>query len=235
MGSDMIKERYVIGEREITVYLDRQAEYLLIQPVDERDLGSLDRQMERMLSEAPSPFALAACQVGDWNGELSPWEAPPVFGKQGFGHGAGELLSYLEGLLIPEVKARFGFPERIPILLGGYSLAGLFSLWSAYRTSCFQGVAAVSPSVWFPGWMEFARAGTPQAKRMYLSLGDREEHTRNQVMARVGSCIREQYDLLQNAKSVECSTLEWNEGNHFKDPELRCAKGFLWCMKTASK
>ena len=26
--------------------------------------------------------------------------------------------------------------------------------------------------------------------------------------------------------------LEWNEGNHFRDPERRCARGFAWCLRT---
>ena len=26
------------------------------------------------------------------------------------------------------------------------------------------------------------------------------------------------------------TTLEWNEGNHFKDPEVRMAKGFAWVI-----
>lgn len=24
--------------------------------------------------------------------------------------------------------------------------------------------------------------------------------------------------------------LEWNKGNHFQDVDVRCGKGFLWCM-----
>ena len=34
--------------------------------------------------------------------------------------------------------------------------------------------------------------------------------------------------LLQEA-DVRC-ILEWNEGNHFRDPSGRCAKGLLWCV-----
>ena len=26
-------------------------------------------------------------------------------------------------------------------------------------------------------------------------------------------------------------TLEWNEGNHFTELELRTAKGFAWCIR----
>jgi len=47
-------------------------------------------------------------------------------------------------------------------------------------------------------------------------------------MARVGESIRRQNELLthQNVKTI----LEWNEGNHFRDADLRMAKGFAWLM-----
>jgi hypothetical protein len=63
---------------------------------------------------------------------------------------------------------------------------------------------------------------------VYLSLGDREEKTRNPVMAQVGNAIREAEAMFAEA-GKEC-TLEWNKGNHFKDPDLRTAKGFAWLM-----
>ena len=99
------------------------------------------------------------------------------------------------------------------MILGGYSLAGLFALWSAYQESCavkFAAAAGMSPSVWFPGWLEYMKTKQIQTKRVYLSLGDREERTRNAAMRQVG--------------------LEWNKGNHFQDVDVRCGKGFLWCM-----
>ena len=47
-------------------------------------------------------------------------------------------------------------------------------------------------------------------------------------MATVGDRIRSAYELLKE-REVEC-TLEWNEGNHFRDPDLRTAKGFSWIL-----
>ena len=46
-------------------------------------------------------------------------------------------------------------------------------------------------------------------------------------MSQVGNAIRDIYDHLQSNVDV---TLEWNEGNHFKEPDLRLAKGFAWCL-----
>jgi hypothetical protein len=63
---------------------------------------------------------------------------------------------------------------------------------------------------------------------VYLSLGDKEEKTRNPVMARVGTAIREAEEILKEA-GVDC-ILEWNPGNHFKDAEKRTAKGFEWVL-----
>ena len=64
--------------------------------------------------------------------------------------------------------------------------------------------------------------------KVYLSLGDREEKARNPVTASVGERIREAYDLLKE-QGVN-TILEWNQGNHFKDADIRTAKAFAWVM-----
>jgi hypothetical protein len=65
--------------------------------------------------------------------------------------------------------------------------------------------------------------------RVYLSLGDREEKTRNPAMAAVGNRIRELYAQLCS-QGISCC-LEWNKGNHFTDPDRRTARGFAWILK----
>ena len=68
-----------------------------------------------------------------------------------------------------------------------------------------------------------------RTRRVYLSLGDREEKARNPVMATVGNRIREAHALLRE-QGISC-TLEWNAGNHFADTDQRTAKAFLWVME----
>ena len=70
-----------------------------------------------------------------------------------------------------------------------------------------------------------------RAARVYLSLGDREEKTRNPVMATVGNRIRSQFALLKASEGVKACKLEWNKGNHFRDSEVRTAKGIVWLME----
>ena len=67
------------------------------------------------------------------------------------------------------------------------------------------------------------------SRKVYLSLGDKEEKARNPVMAMVGTHIREAHKVLKR-KGID-TVLEWNEGNHFKDSDLRTAKAFAWVMK----
>ena len=104
-------------------------------------------------------------------------------------HGAEETLAELLKLAEDPGKNYY---------IGGYSLAGLFALWAACQTDLFRGVAAASPSMWFPGFLEYIKEHPIRSGRVYLSLGDREEKTRNPVMATVGDCIREGYELLKN-------------------------------------
>ena len=105
----------------------------------------------------------------------------------------------------------------------------LDSALESTQTDLFYGIAAASPSVWFPGWMEFEQRHPMQAQRVYLSLGDKEEHTKNAVMAAVGDNIRTLHSRLI-ARGADC-TLEWNSGGHFKDADLRTAKAFRWVME----
>lgn len=224
-------EKYTLaGGRSCTVYTDSEPKYLLIQPADARELEFFEKEIEYIKSLSDVPFAFAAFEITDWNNELSPWTAPPVFGSETFGYGAAETLAYIEQHLIPEVSRRLSLDACAPVILGGYSLAALFALWAGYTSDRFDAVAAASPSVWFPGWLDFIGERTPAAESIYLSLGLKEEKTRNRVMATVGDNIRRQYELLLS-QDISC-TLEWNEGNHFTVPALRTAKGFAWCVNT---
>ncbi len=221
------REGRTLAGRTCAVLRTEQPAALLIQPADSYDLAGLDREAE-LLAEGGRGFLLCAFRVEDWNRELSPWDAPPVFGREGFGHGAGDTLRDVEAL-IPAAAEAYGLPEEIPVILGGYSLAGLFALWSAWERDGFAAVAAASPSVWFPGWMEWASARPPRTRLISLSLGDREEKTRNPVMARVGDAIRTLYARLEEEGITTC--LAWNPGNHFREPEKRTALAFRWCLE----
>ena len=208
----------------VQTYGDPEADLLLIQMVDDHDLEVIESEVAfiRELSGGRN-FCLKAVKVKDWNKDLSPWPAPAVFGKEDFGDGAEKTLRHVLDKVCP--SSGEGQSSGIKkIFIGGYSLAGLFALWAGTQTDRFDGIAAASPSVWFPGFVGYLEENEIHADRIYLSLGDREERTKNPVMAQVGDAIRRIHALL--TESGKNCTLEWNKGNHFKEPDLRTAKGF---------
>lgn len=227
----MKREEFITCGRRCLFWSADTPEALLVEPIDERDLDFIGRELDYLEEHSDRPFALAAIIVGDWNAELSPWSADHVFGKEAFGDGAGKTLRFVEATLIPELHSRIPALAGKETILGGYSLAALFALWAGYESKAFSGIAAASPSVWFPGWMDYVKERRPSAERIYLSLGDQESRTRNRVMATVGERILEYAGIL-SAKGVE-NTLEWNPGNHFRDADLRTAKAFRWCLDSA--
>ena len=217
-----------IGNRPCRIYGGANAEYLLLQMTGEHELQSMDYEVAA-IAQSSQNFLFAAIPVESWNDELSPWEAPAVWGKECFGGNAADTICFLTEQAIPTLKQQFALPENVRIILGGYSLAGLFALWASTQTELFYGAAAASPSVWFPGWMEFEQQHPIQAQRVYLSLGDKEEHTKNTVMATVGDNIRTLHSRLAE-RGTDC-TLEWNSGGHFKDADLRTARAFQRVME----
>ena len=241
---------------QILTYGDPEADTLLLQMVDDHDMEGMDREIAKIREMTGGKnFCLKAVPVNSWNKDLSPWNAPAVFGKEDFGDGAPETLDFLLREAVPAKSnagaraeadaadavaraeadaadagspASSGAAGPKQVFLGGYSLAALFALWAGYQTDRFDGIAAASPSMWFPGFLDYMRAKPMQAEAVYLSLGDKEEKTRNPVMAQVGTAIRNGYECLKNA-GVSC-VLEWNPGNHFRDADLRTAKAFAWLM-----
>lgn len=205
---------------EVRTFGNCNSERILIQMVDDHDLEFIDNEVAHI---NPGDFRLITVKVNNWNTDLSPWEAPPVFGNTRFGKGATETLSLLTKSIIPSLGC-----SRAELFIGGYSLSGLFALWAACNTSIFKGVVAASPSAWFPGFVDYVKNNQVRTQAVYLSLGDKEEKTRNPVMATVGNAMRELCEII-SGQGVEC-TLEWNEGNHFRNPDLRTAKGFSYIL-----
>ena len=216
-------------DRPCRIYGTDCAEYLLLQMTDEHELQHMDNEISAIAQGSAYSFLFAAVPVKSWNDELSPWKSPAVWGKESFGGNAAGTLRFLTEQAIPTLKKQFALPENVRIILGGYSLAGLFALWASTQTDSLYGSAAAAPSVWFPGWMEFEQQHPMQAQRVYLSLGDKEERTKNTVMAAVGDHIRALHRELAG-RGKDC-TLEWNSGGHFKDADLRTARAFRRAME----
>lgn len=235
---------FVVGDPQV----------LLIQPSarhEEKNDG-VRREVDLIAQASPTGFAMVFFDCVEWARALMPWADDAVSRDAEVGRHAPDTLRFIEHALLPWLRERFG---ALPCIIGGYSLGGLFALWAARNTDAFAAVAAASPSLWINGWGEYAAAhpilspqatahhslnttlpiSTPQhittTTPIHLSLGDREEHCRNQRMKRIGDCVRAEHTLLCQQLSLTAVTLRWHEGGHFGAEAERTAEAFAWCIE----
>lgn len=218
----------IVDGRECFVSDAVHPRYILVQTLGRHERGIFDSTVELISGTTGVSFVLAAFQIFDWDLDLTPWHDDAINRKAEVGTRTGETLRYVTDSLLPALEAEYG---NLPVILGGYSLGGLFALWSSAQTDRFAAIAAASPSLWIRDWLDFAGTHPVKTAKVYLSLGDQEEHVKNRAIARVGDSVRGEYELLKAQLGEENCTLVWNSGNHFQDGDKRLAAAFSWCIK----
>ena len=205
--------------RNYMIFGDLKASTFLMYLVDESNPEDYEQIYQKVSNE--SQLCMIAVSIHDWQGELSPWSAPAIFGKHDFAGNADKFLAELEGFW-KWFKDEHNI-ESNQMYLCGYSLAGLFALWASSQTNLFTKIAAVSPSVWYFNFVEYMQQNPIQTREVYMSLGDKEANAKNKVMATVKDCFEAVIQIIQ--KQNISLTYEYNPGNHFQDVELRMMKG----------
>lgn len=228
-----MEKRLVVGTRDVTVRAPDGAGGrvpLVAMPVFAGDGSEVWGRCQEL---GCPPFALVSIGGLAWERDMTPWPAEPATRREAaYEGGAKAFLDELLGAALPAAEAELvgaGLEVRWRGI-AGYSLAGLFALWSAWQTDAFARVASASGSLWYEGWLDFARDREPVAwpERAYLSLGSKEHRTPNRLMRNVRTATEQTLELLR-AHEVDCA-FEANPGNHFQDPDLRMARGIRWIL-----
>lgn len=234
MTTIILNENVNIGSIHCNVFATEHPEVLLIQPSARHETKNdgINREVKALAATATKGFAIVFFDTMEWTKALMPWQDEAVSRDEEVGMHAQDTLLYIEESLVPWLHERFG---KLPCIIGGYSLGGLFALWATRQSTAFGAVAAASPSLWIKGWADFADSHSLNAQLAYVSLGDREEHCRNQRMARIGDCVRHEHLTLATQLGISATTLEWNSGGHFGNEAERTAKAFAWCIENINK
>ena len=191
---------------------NKTPQIVLVKPLGSFEWKCLLQECQLIAELCTVPFVLCAFEVDDMDS---------------FRHPDTNTFNFLTEQLTPYLRLRFG---QVSLVLGGYSLGGLFALWCSTLTDEFQAIAACSPSLWAAWWHDHALLNPPKAQYVYLSVGDTEEHTRKEPFCHMGNALRQQHQLLLSQLDYDHCTLEWNPGGHFNQIEIRKAKGFAWCI-----
>ena len=187
-------------------------------------------EIARALSELGGVnLTLAAVSRLEWSSEMTPWPMPALFKKEPpFEGGADEYLQTLTQQIAPAVLAKTGDVAWLGV--AGYSLGGLFALYSLYKTPMFTRVASVSGSLWYKDFREFTLGSHLAGKleRAYLSIGDRESMAKNEYLKTALDATR---DIAAHFESLGVgSKFELNPGNHYTDEISRTVKALMWLV-----
>lgn len=221
-----------IDGKEITIYPGTAPDAPLIVMNSYRgDGSSVVDAAKRCTSK---DFSMVNISGLSWDDDMTPWPCPPISPDDTACRGkAGDYMKQLEDDILQEVLkslAQQGFhPSWIGIV--GYSLGGLFAVWSMYQTSLFDRVASVSGSLWFPGFIPYATETAIKRKPscLYLSIGSKESKVRNSYLQTTENNTRKLYEWYQNHGIP--STFDLNPGNHFVHAAERMGKGIAWILQ----
>ena len=211
--------------------------------------------------QVPEGVSLVNVGADLWEENFSPWCAPRVFAKgPNFGDGAQKTLDTLINQVIPWAESELTESPAYRVLVG-YSLAGLFSLWTgvSQQVACgcqpgtattpqlsgpgapyvdasvatFQRIGAVSGSFWFPGLLDYVdqQLNGGVVGLTHAYLSLGDREARTPNPQIMH--VRENAELL--ASKLEStgitSMFELNRGNHFQNVEGRMQKALDWLVK----
>ena len=219
----MNKEKFNMHNKEITLYKSSDINApLIVFNTFEGDGEDVYQALENM---GCTSFNLLVVGNIDWNHDMSPWYMHSIYSKEkSFSGGADEYMKLLIDEILPKAKALIeGEPKFTGI--AGYSLAGLFTVYTMYKADVFDRVACMSGSLWFSDFIEYCKRNECRKlpDKIYFSLGDKEANTRNPVLKTVQD---KTIELSEYFKSLGAEVIfELNSGNHFTDTILRSARG----------
>lgn len=220
--------KFTVQNKKITVYPAVSADSPIIYLHTYSEEGE---DVYRELKEKNCPdFTLAAICGLDWDRDMSPWDIPPISkNNTPCTGGADEYLHLLEEEIMPRVEKEIS-GKALWRGIAGYSLGGLFAIYSLYCSDVFSRAASISGSLWFPDFKEyvFSHEMKTTPRCLYFSLGNKECKTRNPYMKTVQDNT-EKIEAFYQGKGID-TTFELNPGNHFKDPVKRTAAGIAWIL-----
>ena len=122
-------------------------------------------------------WTLVAYEVEHWNQDFSPWAVPSVFGQEEFTGGAKETMDWLIDQCIPFVEGNLT-TDCSARLIGGYSLAGLFSLFTFYESGEFNGVASSADRYGIRDGKNMRSASMRRNEALCISASDKRKKRR---------------------------------------------------------
>lgn len=199
-----LKHLFHISDKQIAVYPSSVPDSAIIYLNTFAEEG--DKVYQELHNLGCPDFTFVAISGLTWDHDMALWDIPPISKNDTpCTGGADEYLKFLMKEIIPKSE-EFVQGRILWRGLAGYSLAGLFALYSLYQTDLFSRVASMSGSLWFPGFTDyvFSHEMKKRPEHLYFSLGDRECRTRNPYL----KTVQDNTEKIKNMKLQLSKTTE---------------------------
>lgn len=179
------------------------------------------------------PFSLVTITLsyGEWSDLLAPWSTPEGWPQYVACVGDGpEYIRKFAEKIVPEAEKRLKNPGKR--IMAGYSLAGLFAIWTMFETDLFDRIVSASGSLWFPGFQKWFFEHTGQIKKMpesiYFSCSEEEFNSENEYL----SPVKPTTEAIRKwcAENGIESVFVLDPGNHYEDVIERSSSGIVWSL-----
>lgn len=148
--------------------------------------------------------------------EYTPWEET-ILDQHSRGY-ADDYLTLLETGLIPFIASQYRIstaPEHLGI--GGASFGGLLSVYALFtKPEVFGNFICISPSLWYPGFIDFLRQqpAVESPKKLFLYVGGEEgKHHRN-ILNQMVEKNKEAFPILQEKLAHPQSQARFSTNAH---------------------
>lgn len=184
-------------------------------------------------------FIILTISNFSWNDDLSPYYQEDVFKNKYSSDfkGKGDIfLNKIVNDILPKVREYLFLKHNIKLSnigIGGYSLAGLFALYSLYQVDIFSFALINSASLWFNNFIKYIKANkiSKNVSNIYISLGNKEHLTKNSTLSKIKDLTLEVVNYLSSLDDPKIKICyKENEGNHFKNNDLRVADSIIYIV-----
>lgn len=184
-------------------------------------------------------FIILTISNFSWNDDLSPYYQEDVFKNKYSSDfkGKGDIfLNKIVNDILPKVREYLFLKHNIKLSnigIGGYSLAGLFALYSLYQIDIFSFALINSASLWFNNFIKYIKANkiSKNVSNIYISLGNKEHLTKNSTLSKIKDLTLEVVNYLSSLDDPKIKICyKENEGNHFKNNDLRVADSIIYIV-----